>query len=966
MENERWQQVERLYHAALEQDSGARAAFVAEACGSDAELRREVEGLLTYDRRAGGFIDVPALELEARAMAGSSSAESTTAEPSPVPRQIGPYRLLEPLGRGGGGEVHLALDARLDRKVAIKLLSSEFTAVDADRVRRFNQEARAVSALNHPNILTIHEIDQIDSRYYLVTEYIEGETLRQRMAQAPQKRLRVADALDIAAQVAKALAAAHAAGTIHRDIKPENVMLRRDGLVKVLDFGLAKAARPPFETQWAMLDQVSTQSGLVIGTPAYMSPEQARGEPVDHRTDIFSLGVMLYEMLCGQRPFEGATASDVIAATLISDPAPLARTIPEVPAGLQRIVSRCLEKSAGKRFQSAGDLAFALEDRSSPSIADIAAATPAPAQVKGATLARMRRFIRGHVAWLIAGVLALVALAVIWLAPYRRPTEITTARFSILPPETTIFSGPRSFAISPDGRYLAFTPRDLSGKTLLWVRPLDSLTARPLPGTEGAVAPFWSPDSRSIAFFAGGNLKRVETAGGPISVVCDVASGFHNGTWNQAGTILFEQQQEIYRVPAGGGKATGLLPVDQTRLEAASRQPCFLPDGQHFLYTVTSKHPSGSGIYVGSLDQPRGKLLVKAETHAGYSEGYLLFLRQAALMAQAFDVDRLQLDGEPFVIAERMKWQIELSAAASGSQNGVLVYLNPPRLFSLVWFDRSGKRLGAVGPPAVYSNPALSPDEKRLAVDIRDPKTGTRDLWLFDLARGTSSRFTFDRADDFGAVWSPDGSRIAFTSDRRGHRDFYQKPANGMGDEELLLESADFKNVEDWSRDGRALIYNFHSKAGQEDLWMLPLVGERKPYPILKTPLAEHQAQFSPDGRWLAYTASGDIFVRAFPQGGMHQISTDGGEQPKWRRDGKELFYIAGQQKFMAAEVTATPASFTVNTPRALFETGLFVGGRNFYVVSADGQRFLVLVPAEEGSALPLTVVMNWAAGAKQ
>src|SRR5262245_54504554 len=586
MERDRWEQIERLYHAALERDPEARERFLDEACANDEALRREVAGLLACDVPSDGFIQSPAIEIAARALAAEAYIEaSNKSMKGPIAgSHIGAYRLLEPLGRGGMGEVYLALDTRLGRKVAVKLLLAEFTT-DAERLRRFEQEARAASALNHPNIITVYEIDEIEERRFIVTEYVEGETLRRRMACAPQRRIRLSEALEIAAQVAAALAAAHEAGITHRDIKPENVMSRSDGLVKVLDFGLAKLSNARTGSQPPAAESLNTRSGTVMGTASYMSPEQARGEKVDHRTDIFSLGVMLYEMLAGRRPFEGATASDVMAAILTNEPVSLEEVAPEVPAPLWRIAQRCLEKRPGQRFQSAGDLAFALGEVSTSSgsrpesQSDTQAATPAVTENVSRSSVRNRE----RLAW-FAVALLLGMLGFAWAYFTRQPiiNDVRAMRFSILPPEKSSFS---QIAVSPDGRHLAFTAAT-GGKLQLWVRALDSTEARTLAGTQGARFPFWSPDSRFIGFFADGRLKKIDITGGPVQTLCEVGLAL-GGAWSHDGVILYAVAAfGLYRIAATGGEVTPVTIIDGQRQEILHVYPTFLPDGRHFLYTI--------------------------------------------------------------------------------------------------------------------------------------------------------------------------------------------------------------------------------------------------------------------------------------------------------------------------------------------------------------------------------------------
>ncbi len=887
--------------------------------------------------------------------------------------RLGRYEIRSQIGAGGMGEVYLARDPKIGRDVAIKVLPAAFSS-DSERLRRFEQEVQATGKLNHPNILAVHDVETHDGAPYVVYELLEGETLRERLSGGA---LAARKAVDYALQVAHGLTAAHEKGIIHRDLKPENIFLTHDARVKILDFGLAKLTEPAHNTV-AQTDvptrRVNTAPGAVMGTVGYMSPEQVRGQRVDHRSDIFSLGVILYEMLAGKRAFRGDSATETLNAILKEDPSELSESNGQINPALERVVMHCLEKSPEQRFQSARDVVFALEALSGlSSNRTMTAALP---------LTAGRPKNRERLAWIVAGVcllglLAAVPFAIAYLR--RAPVDERVLRLSLMPPEkANLTVGVPAMALSPDGHRLAFVASS-EGQNLLWVRSLDSLSAQALPGTEGASSastPFWSPDSRFIGFFAGGKLKKVEVSGGPPQTLCDVGPG-RGGTWNRDGVIVFATgaANPLYRVPAGGGEPTPVTTLDQSRFETSHRWPFFLPDGRHFLYFVRSNQTESGGIYVGSLDTKETRRLLPNTLDAAYAPpGFLLFLRNETLMAQPFDADELQLTGEPFPVAEHLAYNLGLGRGAfSVSQSGVLAYrsgsgaLNQP-----LWFDRAGKQIGSLGTNGLYFTVELSPDQKRAAVNRVDTQTGTNDIWLFDLLRGIPTRFTTDPAGDSNPLWSPDGSRIVFTSGRDGNSNLYQKTASGGGDEEVLLKSSEEKWPDDWSADGQFILYQTFKPKTKWDLWLLPMSGDRQPTPLLQTEFNEHQAQFSPDGKWIAYTSdeSGEpeVYVQTLPaSGGRWRVSTGGGAQPKWRRDSRELFYVAADRKLMAVDIKLGD-TFEAGVPKVLFGTRTFtlIEFRNHYAVTADGQRFLINSTTEEIDATPISVVVNWTAGLKR
>jgi eukaryotic-like serine/threonine-protein kinase len=879
---------------------------------------------------------------------------------------IGRYEVRSLLGAGGMGEVYRARDPKLNRDVAIKVLPPAY-ANDAERLHRFEQEACAAGALNHPNILGIYDVATHQGAPYVVSELLEGETLRERLNETA---LPARKALDYALQIARGLAAAHEKGIVHRDLKPENLFISKDGRVKILDFGLAKLIEPKGATegQPGVMTQLQTDAGVVMGTTGYMSPEQVRGKAVDQRSDIFSFGAVLYEMLAGKRAFHGNSPVETLNAILNEDPPELSMANNPVAPPAERILRRCLEKSPDTRFQTTRDLAFAIEGLTGHS------------GTSAATLDTVRLKNRERLALIAVSICLLISLAAIGFMVARLarpPAETSTLRFSFsLPDKTavTIDVEQHNLSLSPDGRHLAFIATS-GGQTMLWVRPLDALSARPLAGTENAVSPFWSPDSRVIGFFADGKLKKIGARGGAAQTLCDVPERDNTATWGHGGVILFDRDSSgfrgIYRVAASGGPPAAAMKIQLIPPFWVH----FLPDGRHFLYSGEGEQGKGSGIYVASLDSSDSKLVLPdVRSRVEYAPpGYLLYVREGSLWAQRFDVTGLHVAGEPLLVVEQLPYFGTGWAEFSVSENGVLIYMTKQSVSQLVWFDRTGRPLGAVGDPAEHSTHRISPDGQRVAVTIFDARRGDGDLWIYDLPRNTRTRFTFHPTDESNFIWSPDGRRAAFFSGQAADKPtLYVKELSATDEGESPLP-AGFQQPTDWSLDGRFIVYRENDPMIGGDLWILPLYGERKAFPFQRTPFNETNARFSPNSRWVVFDSdeSGrrEVYVRRL-EGSLEkrQVSTAGGTQPTWRRDGKELFYLAPDSKIMAVSVK-TDDNFQAGVPTPLFKIdsakGIYSTVASEYDVTADGQRFLVNMAVAEARSLPFTVVVNWTAGLK-
>jgi eukaryotic-like serine/threonine-protein kinase len=956
MNPERWEKVAQLHRAALECEASRRVDFLDDACGGDKELRSEVESLLAYEAKAETFMAVPALEIVAQQLAeGQAPAMQRSGT------KLGAYEILSPLGAGGMGEVYRARDSKLKRDVALKFLPAMFTN-DVERMARFRREAEVLASLNHLNIGSIYGLEESNDGSVLVLELVEGPTLADRIARGA---MAVEEALPIAQQIADAMAYAHEKGVTHRDLKPANIKVTPEGIVKVLDFGLAKvlvAANGPGSdpSTSPTATNPTTIEGMIVGTAAYMSPEQAKGKPVDKRADIWAFGVVLYEVLTGGHLFQRETTSDTLAAVLKDEP-----DWTRLPIRVQPLLRRCLEKDPKRRLRDIGDMQLLLDGTSNP--------------------------VQAHRPWLAwsAVVLLLVAGAALSLVRFRQQTLVSPSiQFQIAPSGSV--SQDDAFAISPDGRHLAFAATSSDGTARFWIRDLDSLAVRSLSDSYPAsvirkrVVPpfFWSPDSRFIGFQAGRKLAKIDISGGPPQMLCDVGGTVVGGSWNRDDVIVFaDNTRGLMQVSASGGVATPVTAIEPSRREVVHVLPSFLPDGRHFLYLRTSTSRENGGVYVGDInakpEEQYSRRLLETTSGPVYvpsspsGTGQILFLRQGTLMSQKFDADDLKLSGDAVRVVGQVGSFIDYGFF-SASNNGLLVYRSAAgQNYQPTWFDRQGKVVGTVAEAGRYSSMTLSPDGRRIAVSRINPEnTANWDVWLLDAGRNTSTRLTYDQVRATFPVWSSDGSSLLFGSVRGGKVDLYRKSASGAGDEELWLKSSDADiYATSWSRDGRFLLYTGDNAETKSDLWLLPLQGDRKPTPLLRTRFNESSGQFSPDGHWIAYTSdesgSDEIYVMEFSSasgqgvrdaGSKWLISKGGGTFPRWRGDGRELFYVAADGKLMSVDISANPV-FEAGVPKVLFELPV---GSTPGDVAADGKRFLIGVPVAPSDSIPFTVLLNW------
>jgi len=933
MTPERWAEIDRVWHAVLARPDAERATAVVELCAGDRELREEVEALLANlaQASAAGFGTIPG---------------SATRSGSLVGQRLGSYTVQALLGIGGMGEVYQAHDSTLGRDVALKILPDLWHG-DADRRARFDREARVLASLNHPNVGAIYGVQDSDGVKALVLELVEGETLAERILhQRPRRGLPIDDVTAIAAQIIDALEAAHERGIVHRDLKPGNIKITPDGRVKVLDFGLARAVSIESISPALVHSPTvtaATQGGVLLGTAAYMSPEQARGRTVDKRTDIWAFGCVLYEMLTGTSAFGGDGVTEVIANVIKGGP-DLSVLPNGTPAALRLCVQRCLQKDLRQRFHDIADVRIALEGA-------FAIATGDRSTPRGrSSYARL-----AYTGWAVAACVAITTGAVLVPLVKRTPSPGPETRLQIVTPPT---SDPASIAMSPDGRSVAFSGG--RGRPV-WLRRLESDAATPLIGTASGTMPFWSPDNRSIGFFADGVLKRIDLDSNFVRTLAAAPQPRH-GAWNADGTIVFGAGSvgPLYRVPADGGNvqpATRLLPGQTNH-----RWPQFLPDGQRFLLFSLGTGEV-RGLYLGSLADTNVRRVSDRESaYAFMPRSHLLFARQGALWARRLSDDYTSTQGDLVPVAPKVITYMTATGfgAFSASSTGSLAYRPSAGETQLMWLDRTGRTVVALGQPDDNQLGLVQMSSDGRTAALERMVEGNADLWLADTERGVLRRLTTDPGFDGDAIFSPDGSRVLYVTDGKADVfQMYERRSDGVGDATLVFESAENKNPNDWSPDGRYVLYSSQRVETNLDLMALPLFGERKPFEVARTQFGETDGRFSPNGRWVAYTSTetgqSEIFIQPFPgPGPKSQISVGGGMRARWRRDGQELFYVAPDNRLMSVPITQSGTNVQAGPPRALFTLATALD----YEVAPDGQRFLATGVVSEAS--PITVILNW------
>ena len=866
--------------------------------------------------------------------------------------KLGPYEIQSPLGAGGMGEVYLARDTRLDRTVAVKILPAHLSS-NLEAKQRFEREARAISSLNHPNICTLHDVGHQDGTDFLVMEYLEGETLGDRLMKGPLSPEQV---LKYGIEICEGLEKAHKNGVIHRDLKPGNIMLTKSG-AKLMDFGLAKATpaeAPPSSSLTMTLsrpsaDQPLTAQGMVLGTFQYMSPEQLEGKEADARSDIFALGAVLYEMASGRRAFTGKSQASIVAAILASDPQPISAVQPMSPPALDRVVRTCMAKDPDDRWQTAHDVKLQLQW-----IAEAGSKAGIPAPVAA------RRRVSQKLAWTVAAVAAAAAIAFAIGFVLRAPVPAHPLRVSILPPDQHSFD-PMSIALSPDGAKLAFSATAAGGAPQLWVRSLDSTSAQPLAGTDDAAFPFWSPDSRSLGFFAQGKLRIIDASGGAVQTLAGAPQP-RGGAWGADGTILYtpDTTSAMLRIPAAGGTPSHAIGEEKAAASTGSpRWPVFLPDGRHFIfYQYASGNQEGGRIHLGALDSQQDIILVDSDFRAQYASGHLVFVHGGNLMTQSFDEKKLKLAGNPVPIAEQVRGETRGAAAFSLSSDGKLIFAGgQAAALDLAWYDRSGKK-GDIIDSGTFQDAHISPDGKKVSA-ARADAAGHLEIYIYDLVRGTKSQFSFSQSRDDDPIWSPDGNTIVFDSGRNGKIDLYTRPANGARQEELLYHDDLDKYPTSWSSDGKYIAYETITN-GHFDIWVMAMFGDRKPYAFLQEKYNTRSPAFSPDAKWMSFTSfeagHPQVYVVAFPKPAGKFLVGDGAEAV-WSRNGKEILYVDDHLRMASVEVTAHGDSVDLGKPQVLFPTQSV--GTNQFEAVADGKRLLMMQAPVQNSP-SLTLVVNW------